>query len=220
MNRFIFEGLTIHHKINKRMKHSYISINSEAEVLLKTPDVSKNFIYNLLQSKKSWINKQLLLAQDNKAITMNLEDEVILFGEVYSIDAPEATLLREKLKKIEINSQIKIHKAYNTFYKEYAHSYITLRVEYFAKVMEQAYEKIKYRKMKSRWGSCSSVKTLTFNTELMKIKKELIDYVIVHELAHLTHMNHSREFHALVDFYLPNSKVYKNELRHTKIATF
>ena len=82
------------------------------------------------------------------------------------------------------------------------------------------YNSIKYRKMKRRWGSCSSKKVLTFNTELMKLKKELIDYVVVHELAHLKHMNHSKQFHALVDRYLPSSKVYNAELKTINLSAF
>ena len=82
------------------------------------------------------------------------------------------------------------------------------------------YSEIKYRKMKSRWGSCSSKRVLTFNTELIKINKELIDYVIVHELAHIKHMNHSKQFHALVEKYLPDSKYLRKELKNIKISTF
>ena len=67
-------------------------------------------------------------------------------------------------------------------------------------------------------GSCNSKKVLTFNTELIKIKKELIDYVVVHELAHIQHMNHSRKFHDLVDKYLPDSKSYRKKLKNIKIS--
>lgn len=87
-------------------------------------------------------------------------------------------------------------------------------------MMDLHFNEVKYRKMKSRWGSCSSAKVLTFNTELIKTKKELIDYVVVHELAHLKHMNHSRAFHSFVDRYLPNSKGYRQELKKVKISTF
>jgi len=83
--------------------------------------------------------------------------------------------------------------------------------------MGLSYTEIKFRKMKSRWGSCSSKKTITLNTELMKVKKELIDYVLVHELAHLKHMNHSKEFHSLVENYLSDSKVLRKELKNINL---
>ena len=121
---------------------------------------------------------------------------------------------------MKISTKKNVLKSYDFFYKEYAQNYITPKVEHFAKIMGYSYKEIKYKKMKSRWGSCSSTKTLTFNTELIKVTEKLIDYVIVHELAHLKHMNHSKDFHSLVESYLPNSKVYKNELKNIKIATF
>ena len=220
MNKFIFENFTVTHKINKKLKNSYISILNENEVLLKTSSISQKAIHELLESKKIWIHKQLTKAQNNKPLVMNLEDEIILFGSIYSIDSIEATSLRNRLERMKISTKKNVLKSYDFFYKEYAQNYITPKVEHFAKIMGYSYKEIKYKKMKSRWGSCSSTKTLTFNTELIKVTEKLIDYVIVHELAHLKHMNHSKDFHSLVESYLPNSKVYKNELKNIKIATF
>lgn len=220
MNKFNYENFTVTHRINPKLKNSYISIINENEVLLKTSTISQKAIYELLELKKVWIYKQLLKAQNNKPLVINLEDEIILFGSIYSIDSVEATSLRYKLERMKTNTKKNILKSYDDFYKEYAQNYITPKVEYFAKIMGYNYKEIKYKKMKSRWGSCSSIKILTFNTELIKVTEKLIDYVIVHELAHLKHMNHSKDFHNLVESYLPNSKVYKNELKNVKIATF
>lgn len=153
-------------------------------------------------------------------IAVNLEDEVLLFGEVYSMDMQEAEALKLKLQKRSNISKGTVLKHYNTFYKETAIEYIVPKVEHFSQVMGLSYNEIRFRKMKSRWGSCTSKRVLTFNTELIKVKKELVDYVIVHELAHLKHMNHSREFHSLVQEYLPYEKQYRKELRNIKIATF
>jgi len=202
------------------LKNSYISITHEAEVLLKTPRVSQSFVLNLLQEKESWIRKKLYEAKENLPIKVNIEDEVLLFGEIYSIDMPQASSLRTKLERLKVNSIQNTMKCYNSFYKEYSNTYIIPRVEYFSQKMNLNYNEIKFRKMKSRWGSCSSKKVLTFNTELIKTKKELIDYVVVHELAHLKHMNHSKKFHILVEEYLADSKEYRKELKKIKLSTF
>jgi len=177
------------------------------------------FALNLLSEKELWIRKKILEIKNHPPATINLEDEVLLFGEVYSIDRFEVSFLREKLEKLKTTSKQSVLKCYDTFYKKYANDVISLRVQYFSQLMHLSYSDIKFRKMKSRWGSCNSNRVLTFNTELVKIKKELIDYVIVHELAHLQHMNHSKKFHSLVDKYLPNSKFYHQELKKIKIFT-
>lgn len=87
-----------------------------------------------------------------------------------------------------------------------AKNYMRSRVEIYSKKMNLSFMELKFKRMKRRWGSCSSKKTITLNLYLYNTPQEQIDYVIVHELAHLKHMNHSKEFHDLVDKYFPNSK--------------
>jgi hypothetical protein len=180
---------------------------------LRTPNVSKDFIYKLLSKKELWIKKHLEKLKLNPPIKINLEDEVLLFGEVYSIDHIEVSSLRISLERLKTPNQKNILKAYNDFYKRYAKEYLTQRVQYLSEFMNLNYEELKFRKMRSRWGSCSSKKIITLNTKLMKIDKQLIDYIIVHELAHLVHMNHSKQFHDLVKQYVPNSKNLDKELK-------
>jgi len=213
MNEIIFKDLSIEHICKPRLKNSYISVNHDLKVILKTPKVSKYFIDKLLQDKEQWIRKQLLKLSQNTPKKINLEDELLLFGEVFSIDVEDAQFLRQKLNRLRKNSKINILKCYDDFYKHYSSEYLIPRVEYFANKMDLKFSTIKFRKMKSRWGSCSSERVITLNSELIKVKKELIDYVIVHELAHLVHMNHSKIFHSLVENYLPSSKVLRRELK-------
>ena len=219
-NSFIYDDLNINHIVKKSLKHSYISITPELEIFVKTPQVTQIYLFDLLESRKAWIQKKLSQMQENQPVPMKLEDEVLLFGEVYSIDTIQAENLREKLQKLKSYTKKKVLTCYNSFYKEQANEYITPRVQKFSKLMNLDYKEIKYRKMKSRWGSCNSNKVLTFNTELIKIKKELIDYVVVHELAHLKHMNHSKSFHEFVESHLLDSKEKRQELKKIKIATF
>ena len=64
--------------------------------------------------------------------------------------------------------------------------------------------RIKIRRYSSRWGSCNSRGELSFNTLLMMLPIEVINYVVVHELCHLQHLNHSKEFWQLVAQYIPH----------------
>ena len=98
-----------------------------------------------------------------------------------------------------------------------ANEYLPNRVESFAKIMQLKFRELKFKNLKSRWGSCSSQREITLNIQLIKVKKQLIDYVIVHELAHLVHMNHSKEFHSLVNRYLPNSKTLREQLKKIQL---
>jgi predicted metal-dependent hydrolase len=83
--------------------------------------------------------------------------------------------------------------------------FLTDKVEYFANKMGLEYSSLKFRKMKRRWGSCSSNGVITLNTYLYNTPTEQIDYVVVHELAHLVHMNHSKKFHNLVASHIPQA---------------
>lgn len=76
------------------------------------------------------------------------------------------------------------------------------------------YPKLKIRKMTSRWGVCNvKDKTVTLNFELIKRDIKYLDYVIVHELSHFIHPNHSKSFWFLVSKYIPNYKELRKEMR-------
>ena len=81
---------------------------------------------------------------------------------------------------------------------------ITKRVSYFARLMGVSYRNITIREQKTRWGSCSSEGNLNFHWKLVLMPPEVLDYVVVHELAHRKEMNHSRKFWAEVKNVLPD----------------
>jgi predicted metal-dependent hydrolase len=219
MSKVIFKEFEIEHICKPRLKNSYISVKNGSKIVVKTPKVSNAFVQNLLYEKESWIRKQLLKFEANRVQSINLEDEVLLFGNIVSIDSNEVQFLRERLEKLRNMNENNILKSYDAFYKHISNLYLTQRVEFFSKLMKLEYDSLKFRKMKSRWGSCSSKKIVTLNSELIKIKKELIDYVVVHELAHLIHMNHSKNFHAHVAKYLPNAKTLRSELKNIQLTS-
>ncbi len=224
MNEIIFKDLKIEHISKRGLKNSYITVKPffikgsvQTKVLLKTPHVSEHYIYELLEQREQWIRKSIEKVYANLPQNINLEDELLLFGELYSIDHHEALKLRTSLERLRVNDAKNVLKCYDRFYKNYAQEYLSQRLKHHASLMKLNYTEIKFRKMKSRWGSCNSQGVITLNTQLMKIKQELIEYVIVHELAHLVHMNHSKKFHDLVKRYLPNAKQLRSELKKVNI---
>ena len=89
--------------------------------------------------------------------------------------------------------------------------------EHFAEVMGLTYGSVSMRNQKSRWGSCSSKGNLNFNYRLAYLPEELLDYVVVHELAHRRHMDHSKDFWNEVNTYYPNYKNCKKQLNEIRI---
>ena len=96
-----------------------------------------------------------------------------------------------------------------------AQAWFSARVAEWAEFMEIEYARVCVRDMTSRWGSCSSKGRLSFNVRLLNAPGELIDYVIVHELAHRVEMNHSKRFWAVVEKALPEYKLLRKRLRTT-----
>ena len=96
-----------------------------------------------------------------------------------------------------------IKRALETLYRRNARQRFERRADHFAEQMEVEYEKIEVRNQRTKWGSCSSNGTLGLNWRLMMAPPEIVDYVVVHELAHLREANHSSEFWSLVAEYDP-----------------
>lgn len=103
-------------------------------------------------------------------------------------------------------------------YIETARHIFTQKTAYYARIMGVTYGRISIREQKTRWGSCSSAGNLNFNWRLIFAPEDVLDYVVVHELAHRREMNHSKAFYAVVASVLPDYRQSQIWLRKNGVS--
>ena len=97
--------------------------------------------------------------------------------------------------------------------KAQARAYIPARVEHYAHILGVQPTKVGFTRAKTRFGSCSGKDAIHFSCYLMLFSKQAVDYVVVHELCHIRHKNHSREFYAMIESVMPDYKQREKELK-------
>jgi len=100
--------------------------------------------------------------------------------------------------------------------KKDAQALLPQRLKHLADRHVFSYKSVRIKRLRSRWGSCSSDKVITLNYYLIQLPWELIDYVILHELTHTTHLNHSKEFWDRLAALLPDIKRLRREIKAHK----
>jgi predicted metal-dependent hydrolase len=132
-------------------------------------------------------------------VTRSKNQIIVHLAEQDSLDDPEVVrLIKDMVIKV---------------LRREAKGFLPRRVKYIADKYGFEYQTIRFSHASSRWGSCSSKGTLSLNIALMKLPFELIDYVLVHELAHTKQMNHSPEFWAIVEAILPDYKELRKVIK-------
>lgn len=124
--------------------------------------------------------------------------------------------VEKKLKELEARGVVDSEALEKDYFakKEIARKKIVSAVEVWADRMGLQYGRIAIKKTSTRWGSCSSKKNLNFHYRLAFIDEELMEYVVIHELSHLVHMNHSKDFWSLVEKWCPEWRARRKELKN------
>ncbi len=130
----------------------------------------------------------------------------------------EMDLRRERQKEMAEEYRIPDYDSLTPMEKNKIRRRIMERLKLYAPQMGVNFARVTVRDQKSRWGSCSSKGNLNFNYRLYYLPQELMDYVVVHELAHRIHMNHSREFWEVVAKYDADYKEHRKRIKEIRIS--
>ena len=113
---------------------------------------------------------------------------------------------------MEPNLSNKIEKIINKMYMQIIQKQLDYTMKKVTNMVGLAPKKYRVRDMKSAWGSCSSTKNISIALKLIEHSPKTFEYVVLHEVCHLKHMNHSKQFWQMVEGYMPDYKKYKKEL--------
>jgi len=182
--------------------------------------VSKREIEEFITSKEKWILKNISLQQkqENKreSFKLNYGDIVTCQGYEFVLTAVDSKHVRFEGENFNIPQGLtpeEIKKACVKLYKHMATNILAYKTHILAEEMSVEPTDVKINSAKRRWGSCSAKGNINFSWRLIMADEDVTDYVIVHELAHLIELNHSKRFWAIVESVLPDYKERKTRLR-------
>lgn len=153
-------------------------------------------------------HRLILKKSDRKNISVRISKEKI--NVVYSSEL--------KINSTELQSAIRygIERALKVEAKEY----LPDKVKLLAAKFNFDFNKLALKNIKSRWGSCSRKNNINLSIHLMRLPEHLIDYVILHELVHTVHHNHSKRFWSLLDKVTGGAKILDKELSKFRISIY
>jgi len=207
--------------LKPRMRHRYIRIRDGRVIVTAPRHTSLRTIEAFIEAKADWITRHLNAARENTPIDLTSPNAHLYWrgercpvqiehGETAQLTIENGTarfVLPHPSNPAELLALFQAH------CKRHASHTLLPRIEHWAAIMGLQPTRIGFRRARTRWGSCSSRNSLSFNTWMMILPDELIDYIIVHELAHILHKNHSHDFWDLVAQYLPDWKQRRKNLR-------
>lgn len=186
--------------IRRRVKYLRLQVKADGSIVAVAPNcMPVRDIQAFLEQKRAWIEKKQAEIQQRHTEKPQLDDhEFMLHGEIYKLCGDELNHEQKLAPANVIDS--------NTWAKQYARQYLSQRLDELANEHGFTYQKISIRNQKTRWGSCSAQGNISLNWRLVQMPKWVCDYVLIHELAHTVHMNHSKAFWQAVADCMPEYK--------------
>lgn len=208
--------------IKQKRKTAAIRIDKDLKVVVKVPLFMKekeiqDFILKYENWTKQTLDRRRLAKESNDWIA---NKKIMYLGAYIPVEiqvvpyAKEVVILNDKgIKIITSGEEETMRKAMEKFFRERSKKLFTELTQYYASIVGVKYNKITVRKQETRWGSCSQNGNLSYNVKLMCAPKEMIEYVVLHEVMHLRHFDHGPQFWADIEKLMPD---YKKRMNYFK----
>jgi len=211
----------------RRRKTMAISINRHGTIRVAAPrGTAARLVHEWVRSKSGWIAGKLAeiqVAQGQQVQRSYQTGESLPFlGQDYTLRLqPDSRASRPRISLAEGTltlamadcSPTAVRQTLETWYRNAARRHIHQRLEHYQTRLGKRPGRIAIRDQQTRWGSCSAKGNLNFNWRVMMAPATIVDYLVVHELCHLVHLDHSPQFWNLVAAILPDYRERKEWLR-------
>jgi predicted metal-dependent hydrolase len=202
----------------KNVKHVGIRVGHDQRVRIVVPKwLPEQHLENILKKREDWIQKHLHRLRTRKQPVPLAENQILFKGKILHLEQntqfnrsieidEEHLIIRTGDLFLEKNHQL-------AWYRNEARKHFEYRVHELAVRNGFHYNKIFIRSQKTRWGSCSKRKNLSFNWKLIKSPLFVIDYLILHELVHTEFLNHSKQYWQKVHSLCPEYEIASKWLK-------
>lgn len=212
--------------IRSKRKTLALIVERDGRLLVRAPlRLAIKEIQRFVDSKSTWVEQKRALLNASQPVPQPArryaDGETFLYlGQPYSLilvshPRPAIQLIDGRFQ-LSQSALPQAETVFEAWYRQQARRVCTERVALYAAHMGVTYERIRISSARTRWGSCSSRGTLSFTWRLMLTPLDVVDYVVVHELAHRREHNHSPRFWAIVEQFMPDYKKRREALK--KIA--
>ena len=221
-------------KESSKAKNIRLVIDNNGLYIVKPKRVAIGEVDRVLKDKISWISKHYeKLLESKKCVPERrwVTGETLLYlGQSYTLNITEHNKIKDHdlsdIKKgiISVNfdgdafnilmdekaageeRKILVEGIIKRWYRKAADSVICGRLEHYCSITGLRHKAVRFKEQKTRWGSCSKAGNLNFNWKLVMAPLWVVDYVVLHEVCHLRHLNHSKDFWMMVEYYMPQYK--------------
>jgi hypothetical protein len=222
---FSYQNISINIICSSRRKTIAIQIKS-GQVFMLVPKALQAFeIENVLLKKSRWITEKLSMQSQLKTSEAKqfISGEIFsCLGQDYRLEITQGSFARIGLYQNQLLVSVRDKQADNgalikrlliQWYQQQAETNLRKKTQHYAKIIGVTPTSIVVKTFKARWGSCSAKGELHYNWKIIMATDAVVDYVVIHELCHILHHNHSPQFWKAVEFYLPTYRDCKMWLK-------